>query len=130
MTLDIIGTHMKQHHISLSHALDGVAMALKTQPNFKIHIFLSVISVVAGWFLHISPTEWLFITFAIAIGLVIELINTAIEFTVDLMTQEYKLFAKLAKDIAAAAMLLYALGAVALALQIFLPKILNIWPFI
>lgn len=121
---------MRRHHISFKHALNGVATALKTQPNFQVHLFLSSLSILAGWCLHITSTEWLFITFAIAVGLSLELINTAIEFTIDMMVQEYKLFAKYAKDTSAAAMLIYALSALVLALQIFLPKIIQIWPFI
>lgn len=118
---------MKHHHISLSHALDGLKTGFKTQPNFKVHLILSFLAITAGLILKITATEWLILTFTIAVGLAIELLNTAIEFTVDLLTQEYKLLAKFAKDTAAAAMLLYSLGAIALAMQIFLPRFVQIW---
>lgn len=115
---------MKKHHISFKHAWDGMVLAVKTQPNFKIHLTLSVISVLLGIYLHISMAEWAIILFVIATGLAIELINTAIEFTVDLLTQEYQLLAKFAKDTSAAAMLVYAVFSVLIAAVIFIPKMI------
>lgn len=76
--------------------------------------------------MRISYFEWLIVVMTIFIGLVIELINTAIESVADLVTTEWRLSAKHAKDTAAAAMLVYAIGAVIIGLIIFLPKL--IWP--
>jgi undecaprenol kinase len=115
---------MRRHHISFKHAWDGVVTAFHTQPNFKIHLFLSLTAVLLGFLLQISPVEWAVIFFTIGSGLAIELINTAIEFTVDLLTQEYQLLAKFAKDTSAGAMLVYAFFSVIIAAVIFLPKIL------
>jgi diacylglycerol kinase len=81
-----------------------------------------VLVIILGFLLHISQIEWVIILLVIAIGLAIELINTAIEFTVDLLTQEYQLLAKFAKDTSAAAMLLFACFSVLIAAFIFIPK--------
>lgn len=116
---------MRQHHISFRHAWDGVITGLKTQPNFRIHLALSSLAILAGFALHISRLEWLVVLFVIAVGLSIELINTSIEFTVDLLTDQYHLLAKYAKDTAAAAMLVYAVFSLLLAMIIFIPRI---WP--
>lgn len=117
---------MRAHHISFKHALDGVWTAVKTQPNFRIHLTLSLLSVTLGIVVQISRLEWIAIAIVIAMGLAIELLNTAIEFTVDLVTSEYHVLAKYAKDTAAAAMLMYAICAVAIACFIFIPRL---WPF-
>ena len=115
---------MKNHHISFKHAWDGIITAFHTQPNFKVHLFFSSVAVLLGIILKISTTEWAVIFFVIGTGLAIELINTAIEFTVDLLTQEYRLLAKFAKDTSAGAMLIYAFFSVIIAAVIFLPKFL------
>lgn len=117
---------MRKHRISIRHAWDGIKTALHTQPNFQVHLLLSFTSLLLGIILKISPTEWAVVFFVIATGLAIELINTAIEFTVDLLTQEYQLLAKFAKDTSAGAMLVYACFSVIIAAIIFLPKILII----
>lgn len=115
------------HSISFRHAWDGLAHATSTQPNFTVHLFLSILAILAGFILKISGLEWIIISLTIAIGLVIELVNTAIESTVDLITRRHHRLAKIAKDTAAAAMLVYALGAIVVAAIIFIPKI---WRFI
>lgn len=81
-----------------------------------------------GALLKISAGEWIIVAMAITLGLVIELVNTSIEETVNLVTQEYNLFAKRAKDTAAAAMMIYAVGSIILGVLIYLPKIwIYIW---
>jgi diacylglycerol kinase len=115
---------MRKHHISFRHACDGLLTAFRTQPNFKIHLTLSTLSIILGLLLDISPIEWAVIFFVIATGLAVELINTAIEFTVDLLTQEYQLLAKFAKDTSAAAMLVYAFFSIVIAAIIFIPKLI------
>lgn len=118
---------MHSHHISFKHAAEGIITALRTQPNFRVHLALSLVAVVAGIVTKISLLEWTIISFTIAGGLTIELINTAIEFTVDLLTDQHHILAKYAKDTAAGAMLIYAIGSVCVAIFVFLPKL---WPYI
>lgn len=118
---------MHSHHISFKHALDGLVTAIKTQPNFRIHLFFSILAIVLGIITKINYTEWSIIVYTIVTGLAIELFNTAIEFCVDLITDQYHQLAKYAKDVSAAAMLVFAFGSLVIGGFIFLPKL---WPFI
>lgn len=113
----------RNHHVSFRHAWDGISNAVSTQPNFKVHLCLSLLTISGGIFFHISDFEWAILALVISSGLGFELINTAIEYTVDLLARDYRLEAKLAKDTAAGAMLVYTFGATIIALVIFLPKI-------
>lgn len=115
---------LRKHHISFIHAYEGIRWAFSTQPNFTVHVTLSAIAVAGGVFFQISPTEWMIITATIVFGLVCEMINTSLESVTDLVTQEWRLKAKVAKDVAAGMMLIYAVGALLIATIIFLPKII------
>lgn len=112
-----------KHSISFKHAYDGVLWALRTQPNYRIHIVFSTIAVFLGWTLAIDYYEWLIIILLITMGLVIETLNTGLEATTDAITREWREEIKIAKDVAAAAMLTFAVGAVIIAVMIFVPKI-------
>ncbi len=115
---------LKRHKISVKHALDGIAHAVRTQPNFKVHIVISVFVIVLSIWLKISQIEWIIIGLTIAAGLVIELLNTAVESVVDLITKRFHPLAKVAKDTAAGAMLVFAIASIFIGCQIFLPKII------
>ena len=116
--------HIRRHTISLKHALDGLAWAYRTQPNYRVHVIVGIGVVGAGFFFHVSLVEWAILTGTIAMGLVIETINTAIESVADAITREWKEEIKIAKDVSAAAMLTYAVGASIIALLLFVPKML------
>lgn len=116
---------LRRHTISFYHAFSGLFYALSTQPNFLVHLTLTAIVIVGGYYYQISPFEWLVITITAIFGLVVELINTAVESAVDLITDQYHLNAKIAKDVAAAAMLVYAFGALIIAAIIFVPRFLG-----
>ena len=115
---------IKRHTISFKNAFKGMIWALQTQPNYRIHTFLSVLSVLGGIVLKINYFEWLVITLLITIGLTIETINTAIEVTTDAIDEKWRDDIKIAKDVAAGAMLFFAIGAFIIASIIFLPKII------
>lgn len=114
---------MRHHTISFVHAAQGLKHALSTQPNFLIHLSISIVVVAAGVWLHISYLEWAVVIITIGIGLAIELINTSIEAAIDLVTTQIHPLAKIAKDCASAAMLVYACAAALIGLLIFVPKI-------
>ncbi|MFA6080782.1 MAG: diacylglycerol kinase family protein [Patescibacteria group bacterium] len=114
----------KKHTISFKNAFNGLVWSLKTQPNYRIHLSLSLISIVAGFYLKISYFEFLLIVFLITVGLVVETINTAIEETTDAIDTKIREDIKIAKDVSAAAMLIYAIGATIIALMIFIPKLI------
>lgn len=82
--------------------------------------------IVAGVTLKINTTEWSVVLILCGLVISLELINTAIENAVDLVTEEYNEKAKNAKDIAAGAVLFSAIIAAIIGFIIFLPKIINI----
>lgn len=112
---------IRKHHISFKNAFAGIVWSVRTQPNFRVHLVISILAVSTGLYLGISGVEMAIILFAILLGLSSELINTAIEAMTDLITKEWKQEAKIAKDVAAGMMLLVAMGAVLIALFIFVP---------
>jgi len=105
------------------YAFSGVAYAFKTQLNFKFHVAALLLTALAGWYFKLSVNEWLWILVASAIVLTTELINTAIEVLVDLVSPDYNPKAKIIKDVAAASVLIAAIGAAIIGLIIFIPKI-------
>jgi len=117
---------LKRHTISVRHAVDGLMWAIKTQPNYKIHVILSSLAIVGAVIFRISYFEFLLIVFLITVGLVIETINTGLEQTTDAIDRKIREDIKIAKDVAAAAMLVYAVGASVIAFIIFVPKILGL----
>jgi diacylglycerol kinase (ATP) len=106
------------------YALNGIWHATATQLNFRAHLVAAIIAIYAGYALHISKDEWLWITLCITMVLVAELFNTAIEFLVDLVSPEYNKKAGLIKDMSAGAVLITAIGALIIGLIIFVPKLL------
>lgn len=116
---------IKKHTISFKNAGRGLFWALKSQPNYRIHIFLSLLSLIFGWLFKINYFEWLLIIVLIILGLAIETVNTAIELATDAIDQKWRDDIGLAKDVSAGAMLIYAFGSVILALIIFFPKFYN-----
>lgn len=118
-----------RHTISFKHAFEGMMWAFRTQPNYAIHAFLSFLSLVGTYFFRLSYSEFLIILTLITIGFAIETINTAIEKVCDAITKDLDDDIKTAKDVAAGAMLIYAIGAATIACIIFLPKILYLFNY-
>lgn len=111
---------------SFSYALDGLKYAFKFEQNLTVHILATIIVIIMGVMFNISLAEWAICVLAIGLVIATELINTSIEATIDLITPEYNKLAKIAKDTAASAVLVFALTAIILGLIIFLPKIINL----
>lgn len=117
---------MKSKHSiieSFGFAIDGVRSEFKKGRNFKIQAVLGVIAIVIGFILKLEYTEWAILIFTISSVLVLELINTAIETTVDLASPEIREKAKLAKDTAAATVLIASVASVIIGAFLFLPKL-------
>lgn len=115
---------MRKFIRGFGYALNGIWHAAATQLNFRVHLVAALVAVYAGYALHISKDEWLWIILCIALVLVAELFNTAIEFLVDLVSPDYNKKAGLVKDMSAGAVLITAIGALAIGLIIFVPKLL------
>lgn len=115
----------KKHTISFKNAYNGLVWSLKTQPNYRIHLLLSLVSIGLGFLLKISYMEFMVIILSITVGLVIETINTSIEVASDAIDTKIREDIRITKDVSAAAMLIYAIGATVIALMIFVPKFLT-----
>ena len=113
---------------SFKFAFKGIGSSLKSERNMKIHFTMMFLVIIAGMLFNISMWEWItcFILFGLVISL--EMVNTAIEIVVDIVSPKYDVRAGRAKDIAAGAVLVNAIVAAIVGLLIFLPKV--IWLFI
>jgi diacylglycerol kinase (ATP) len=109
---------------SFRHAFRGLATAFRTQPNLRLHLLAAALATGLGFYLKISPAEWIALTFAIALVLAAELFNTALEFLADRITTDHDPLIGKAKDLSAAAVLLLALSAALTGALIFLPKLI------
>lgn len=110
---------------SFGYALDGLRYAFRTQANLRIHIAISLIVIGIGLGVQLDPIEWAVLIVTMMIVLSAELVNTAIEATLDRVSVEQHPLAKVAKDTAAGAVLLSAIGAVLIGLLILGPHLLT-----
>ena len=114
---------MRKFLKSFVYAFRGIIYSFKTQLNFRIECFAAIVVVLLGYFVKLNRSEWLWVSLAIIIVLVLELINTAIEVLVDLVSPTYHPKAGVVKDAASAAVLVASVFAIIVALFIFLPKL-------
>lgn len=122
-----IGENMRGLLNSFKYAFIGISSAFKTERNMKIHVAIMLLVVICGFIFHLNLNEWLHCLTWFVIVISAEMMNTAIEETVDLAMPKFHEKAKLAKDIAAGGVLLAAIGAVITGLLIFLPKIIALF---
>jgi diacylglycerol kinase len=108
---------------SFKFAFSGLKLLLKTQPNAKIHLVVTVFVIIFGCFFQISRLEWIAVIGCFALVFSLEAVNTAIENMIDLVSPDYHPLAGNAKDVAAGAVLIAAMAAVLIGFLIFLPKI-------
>jgi diacylglycerol kinase (ATP) len=115
--------------ISFKYAWAGISYAFQTQRNFRIHVILGGLALGLGAFLHLSAVEMSIVGLTIGAVLSMELLNTAIESVVDLtVKQNYHELARIAKDCAAAAVLIAALAAIGVASSLILPRFcIKLW---
>lgn len=115
---------MKKFLKGFEYAYNGLTYAFSTQINFKFHVFAAFCAISLGLYLDLNHTEWLWISTSILVVLIVELLNTAIEVLVNLVSPEYNPKAGIIKDIAAAAVLIAACFAAVVGVFIFLPRML------
>jgi len=109
---------------SFRYAINGIALMLKSQHNAWLHATASVAVILVGIFFHISSSEWCWLVLAIMAVWTAEALNTALEFLADVASPEFHPLVKSAKDVAAGAVLISAVGSVVIALLVFGPHIL------
>ncbi|MGE5397395.1 MAG: diacylglycerol kinase family protein [Chitinophagales bacterium] len=112
---------------SFRYALDGIAHALITERNMKFHLLATVLVVAFGLYLDLNRQDWLFVIVAIALVLITETINSALEEVVDLISPGYNVKARNAKNMCAGAVFLAALTSVIIGILVFGKYLFNIW---
>jgi len=112
---------------SFSYAWQGIVHALKRELNFRFHVFAAVAVVLAGILSRLSSFEWMIILLCIGGVLSLELLNSALERVVDLASPAVHELAKQAKDMSAAAVLVFAGASAIIGILIFLPKWMEIF---
>ena len=108
------------------HALEGIVLLIRTQHNARVHAFATICVLGAGIFLGVSPWEWCALILVITLVWVTEGMNTAIEYLCDLVSPEFHPLVKNAKDVAAGAVLVSAVGAIGIGLVVFMPRLLSL----
>ena len=109
---------------SFKYAFSGISYVLKTSRNFKIQLIFAITSLMIGFLLQISQSNYVILIATIMSVLILEILNTSIESIVDLVVKkEFSSLAKISKDTSAGAVLLASINSVIIAVYIFVPKI-------
>jgi len=111
---------------SFTHAFNGLKILIREEHNARIHIVAMVITILLGFALNISPSEWIGVILSIGLVISFELINSAIENLADFGTSELNDLIKKTKDLAAAGVFWSALTALIVGAIVFLPKLFNL----
>lgn len=106
------------------YAFVGIVDLVRVQRNAQVHVFVTAVLIVVSLAWGLSPTEWMILILTMTMVLAMEAINTAVEAVVDLVSPDYHVLAKRAKDVAAGGVLIAAIGAVFIALVLFGPRLL------
>lgn len=108
---------------SFGFAFEGIFHVIHTQRNMRIHLSLTAMALFLGFVFHISLEQWAILALTIMSVLVAEMFNTVVEAIVDLVSPNYHPLAKIAKDVAAGAVLVNAMFSVIIGLLIFGPRV-------
>ena len=110
---------------SFGYAFEGLWHALKNNRNLRIDFVAALIVIILSFIFQVNPYEKGILGITILIVICSEMINTALEEMVNLITSEHRLEAKIAKDVAAGMVLVAAIGSVIIGIYIFVPYILK-----
>ena len=110
---------------SFNYAFEGIIHVLRTQRNMRIHFAVALTVLIAGLAVDVSRLELIALLLAIAFVLIAEMINTALEAAIDVATTSFDPMAKLAKDIAAGAVLIATVNAIAIGYLVFSGQVAN-----
>ncbi|HET9504753.1 MAG TPA: diacylglycerol kinase family protein [Hymenobacter sp.] len=114
---------LRRRAASFGHALRGVGAALRSEVHLQLHAVATVVVIGLGFYFKISPIEWALVALSVASVWAAELFNTAIETLTNLVSPGYHPLAGKAKDVAAGAVLLAALGALVVGGLVFGPRV-------
>ncbi len=107
---------------SFSYSFQGIRTLFKYEHNAWIHACATLIVLILGGYFKLSISEWCWITLAIGIVFIAEMMNTAIEYLTDFISPEIHPLAKKIKDVSSGAVLIAALVSLLIGLLIFVPK--------
>ncbi|HEY2327994.1 MAG TPA: diacylglycerol kinase [Gaiellaceae bacterium] len=110
---------------SFNNAFEGIIHVLRTQRNMRIHFLVAAVVIVVAIVVNVTKLELVVLLLSIAFVLIAEMINTAVEAAIDIATTSFDPMAKLAKDIAAGAVLIASVNAVAVGYLVFSNKVAN-----
>lgn len=108
---------------SFNDAIAGIIYVLRTQRNMRTHFIIAAIVLVISLLLGVSRVELIAIVFSVSLVMVAELLNTAVESAIDVVTTTFDPLARLAKDVAAAAVLVASFNAILVGYLVFFKKI-------
>lgn len=113
---------------SFAHAYNGLVIVVRTQRNMRVHVLVAISVLAASALLGLDALELAVVVLTIVVVFATEMLNTALEFAVDLTTREFHPLAKLAKDVSAAAVFVASMGAVVVGFLIAGDDLLALWP--
>lgn len=108
---------------SFNYAVSGIIYTLKTERNMRIHFVISIIVILLSLFFDFSRGELLLLFFTISLVFITEMINTAIERTIDLITEDFHPLARIAKDVAAGGVLIAAINSLIVGYLLFFDRL-------
>ncbi len=111
---------------SFGYAFEGIYYTLRTQRNMRVHLGIGLVAAGMGLWLGLSQAEWAVLLVMMALVYTLEMINTVVEALVDLVTDRFHPLAKIAKDVAAGAVLVSAIFAVGVGLVLFGPRLVQL----
>ena len=115
------GSFLTKYIRSFKHSVDGIVYSIEEEINIVLIMILSIIALVVGFLLNISTVELCLIVISMGALMASELINCAIEATIDLITLDINPLAKIAKDCGSAASFVMSLVAIAICMFVFGP---------
>ena len=118
---------LKKFFHSFTYPIKGLKYAYRNEQNVVVDVGIALIVILAGFIFNVSVTEWALLALTIGLVIALELVNTALEAVVDLVTEEYHPLAKVAKDTSAAAVFVFSIAAAIVGLIIFVPKIIDLF---
>ena len=117
---------IKRFGKSFYYATNGIISAFKTEQNLLIHFIALFINIFLMIFLKLNTIEMCIIILACVFVISLEMVNTAIEYAIDMSMPQIHPLAKISKDVASGAVLVGAIGALVLGIIIYLPKIIQL----
>ena len=120
-------TGFKRFLYSAKYSIDGLIYAYKNEKSLILHGVVSLIAIILGIIVKLNRYEWCIIVIVLGIILAFELVNTAMEACVDMVTTKYNELAKIAKDCCSAASFVTSCIGGVICLYIFIPKIISLF---